>query len=98
MDVMDPLVREKVSARAHELWEREGRPAGGPEAFWSHALDELRGEGAAEMTDPGDQALPGTVGTGENICRVCRGTGRVDGNPCPNCGGSGKVIEEIGGG
>jgi len=36
-------------------------------------------------------------GTGENVCRACRGTGRIEGEPCENCGGIGKVIEEIGG-
>jgi RecJ-like exonuclease len=46
---------------------------------------------------PGDQAVPGTPGTGENICPDCKGTGRLDGAPCPTCGGSGKIIEGIGG-
>ncbi len=46
---------------------------------------------------PGDQAEPGTPGTGENVCRVCKGTGRDGDAPCGNCGGTGKVIEEIGG-
>lgn len=48
--------------------------------------------------NPGDKATPGTPGTGENLCRTCRGTGRQDGKPCPECGGTGKVIEGIGGG
>ena len=30
-------------------------------------------------THPGDQAPPGTPGTGENTCRTCQGTGKVDG-------------------
>ncbi len=46
---------------------------------------------------PGDMALPGTPGTGENICPTCSGSGEADGGPCPNCDGSGKVIEGIGG-
>lgn len=46
---------------------------------------------------PGDQARPGTPGTGENICRQCQGSGRLDGRDCPNCGGSGLVTEGIGG-
>lgn len=53
------------------------------------------------MTDnhiaPGDMAPPGTAGTGENICPVCSGSGEVDGGPCDNCEGTGKVIEGIGG-
>src|SRR4051812_44647826 len=40
--------------------------------------------------NPGDQAPPGTPGTGENVCRVCGGSGRLDDDPCPSCGGTGK--------
>ncbi len=47
---------------------------------------------------PGDEAAPGTPGTGEDICPDCNGTGRIDGRPCETCDGSGKVIEGIGGG
>jgi DnaJ-class molecular chaperone len=48
--------------------------------------------------NPGDQAPEGTPGTGENVCRHCRGTGRMpDGARCEECGGTGRVIEEIGG-
>ncbi|MDQ9170553.1 hypothetical protein Q8A64_09025 [Oxalobacteraceae bacterium R-40] len=51
------------------------------------------------QTNPGDDAPPGTPGTGEDICRVCRGTGKLEnGSDCPNCGGTGKVVEGIGGG
>ena len=48
-------------------------------------------------TNPGDEAVPGTPGTGENICPVCNGSGRNNGGECRNCGGTGKVIEGIGG-
>ena len=47
--------------------------------------------------NPGDEAPAGTPGTGENICRECGGSGRVDGAPCLSCGGSGKVIVGVGG-
>jgi DnaJ-class molecular chaperone len=53
--------------------------------------------GPAE-TNPGDEAPPGTPGTGENLCRHCNGRGEHDGAPCPVCGGTGKVIEGISGG
>jgi DnaJ-class molecular chaperone len=49
-------------------------------------------------TAPGDEAAPGTPGTGENLCRNCKGTGKQGNEPCPVCDGSGKVIEGIGGG
>lgn len=48
-------------------------------------------------TVPGDEAPPGTPATGENVCRTCRGTGRVDGHRCEDCGGSGIITEGIGG-
>ena len=46
---------------------------------------------------PGDDAAPGTPGTGENICPVCEGSGRISGEDCKNCNGSGRVIQGIGG-
>lgn len=47
--------------------------------------------------NPGDQAPAGTPGTGENLCPACSGTGTIDGEPCRKCGGTGKVVEGIGG-
>jgi DnaJ-class molecular chaperone len=51
-----------------------------------------------EPMAPGDQAAPGTPGSGENVCPRCNGAGATDGVTCPVCEGSGKVIEGIGGG
>jgi DnaJ-class molecular chaperone len=51
-----------------------------------------------DNTAPGDEAAPGVPGTGENVCPVCAGSGRVDDRPCENCGGSGRIVEGIGGG
>jgi RecJ-like exonuclease len=50
-----------------------------------------------ERMNPGDEAMPGTPGTGEAVCPQCSGTGRVSDGDCPNCGGTGKVIQGIGG-
>lgn len=50
-----------------------------------------------EPMAPGDQAPPGTPGTGENTCPVCNGSGSVEGRSCATCDGAGKVIEGIGG-
>lgn len=48
---------------------------------------------------PGDEAPPGTPGTGEDVCPDCSGTGiRKDGVECPTCEGTGRIIEGIGGG
>lgn len=50
-------------------------------------------------TEPGDEAPPGTIGSGEDLCPVCHGTGKIaESKPCPNCGGTGLIIEGIGGG
>ncbi|WP_164521338.1 MULTISPECIES: hypothetical protein [Sphingomonas] len=53
---------------------------------------------AEQPLSPGDDAAPGTPGTGENLCPRCSGSGQINGAECPECEGSGKVIEGIGGG
>lgn len=56
------------------------------------ALDDL------QSPHPGDEAAPGSPGTGEGLCRECGGTGRTaEGAKCPACDGSGKVTVGIGG-
>jgi hypothetical protein len=47
---------------------------------------------------PGDDAAPGTPGTGENVCPLCAGSGMVHGDSCARCLGTGIVQEGIGGG
>ena len=47
---------------------------------------------------PGDEAAPGTLGTGEQTCPVCGGAGLVDSQRCANCEGTGKIVQAIGGG
>jgi DnaJ-class molecular chaperone len=47
--------------------------------------------------NPGDEAAPGTLGTGEDVCPDCHGKGRIDGAPCATCGGSGTVVRAVGG-
>lgn len=50
----------------------------------------------------GDDAPPGAPGTGEGVCAVCHGSGRVTQDretiACANCGGTGVIVEGIGGG
>lgn len=47
---------------------------------------------------PGDEAAPGTPGTGEDVCRCCGGSGKMEGGKtCEECGGTGKVTVGIGG-
>jgi DnaJ-class molecular chaperone len=53
--------------------------------------------GEQRQRNPGDEAPPGSLGTGEAICRKCRGTGHVEGHDCPDCGGTGRITEGVGG-
>lgn len=45
---------------------------------------------------PGDEVPPGTPQSAENVCRRCKGTGKTNGAPCPDCRGSGKVTVLVG--
>lgn len=45
----------------------------------------------------GDEASPGTPGTGEALCPVCGGKGSINGRRCDECDGTGIVIQGIGG-
>lgn len=47
---------------------------------------------------PGDEAPPGTPGTGETVCRSCGGSGQLDGQRCAACEGTGRITVGIGGG
>lgn len=53
---------------------------------------------ARQTLRPGDVAPPGTAGTGEAPCRICRGSGINNGRRCEECAGTGIVIQGIGGG
>jgi hypothetical protein len=46
---------------------------------------------------PGDEARPGTPGTGEDVCPECNSSGEVDGETCANCEGTGRIVSGIGG-
>ncbi len=63
----DQAWEERVRARAHEIWEAEGRPEGGADRHWAAAEDELGATGSdpaaaaagtETWTDPG-----GSVGS-----------------------------------
>jgi len=47
---------------------------------------------------PGDELPANAPGAGENTCRACGGSGKLDGGDCRVCGGTGKVIESVAGG
>ncbi|WP_151634974.1 hypothetical protein [Noviherbaspirillum aerium] len=52
-----------------------------------------------EHLKPGDEAMAGTPGTGEDLCPDCSGSGKKkDGAECPTCEGTGRITQGIGGG
>jgi hypothetical protein len=59
--------------------------------------DKTKPKAGAPMS-PGDEARPGTPGTGEDVCPECNGRGRTaSGERCRNCDGTGRVVRGIGG-
>lgn len=52
---------------------------------------------AANGSENPEQVPEGTKGAGENVCRRCGGTGKVEGATCPDCAGTGKVTTPVGG-
>lgn len=51
----------------------------------------------AKQTKPAEAAPPGVPGTGEALCPVCSGKGTIAGRKCEECGGTGIIIQGIGG-
>jgi hypothetical protein len=49
--------------------------------------------------NPGDEVKPGTPGAGEDVCPRCNGSGSLEGGgECPDCAGTGVIIDAVGGG
>lgn len=46
---------------------------------------------------PGDEAPAGAPGTGQDVCRKCAGTGKLNDETCFACEGTGWVTVGIGG-
>ena len=77
-----------------------GSAGGGAGSHGGHAgAPSPQKVGGGESLSPGDEAAPGTVGSGDDVCPVCAGSGKnASGGACPNCRGTGIVTEGIGGG
>ena len=64
---MDEARRQRLSERAHAVWEREGRPEGQAERHWATAEEELRAEeqeqGQAGAADAEGTAAASTAAT-----------------------------------
>lgn len=55
--------------------------------------DSPSNQGGIAEDHMGSAPTPG----GEAICSTCNGSGQKDGSACPECGGTGKVVEPAGG-
>jgi len=61
---------ERIRRRAHEIWEREGRPEGRREEHWARARREAEAEeggsppGAAKSDGSPTDTAPGSAGAG----------------------------------
>jgi hypothetical protein len=54
---------DRIRRRAHEIWEREGRPEGRHAEHWARARREIEAEGEAP---PGRPAAAGTSAPGQS--------------------------------
>jgi len=52
----DPAIDSEIARRAHDIWEKEGRPHGRDQAHWSQAETEV-------LAGLADHVLPGEVAT-----------------------------------
>lgn len=74
---------ERIRRRAHEIWEREGRPDGKHDEHWSRAEREVQAEGGTATEDSSDTtakrrgAAKGTRAAAQTISSVATGTGEV---------------------
>ena len=84
----DPGASVDLAVRSATSPGRSDQPAGGEGA---------RPGAPTPPMAPGDEAPAGTPGTGEDLCRACGGTGQLNGGPCPECEGTGRVTVGIGG-
>lgn len=53
---MDEALHHKVSERAHQIWEREGRPVGVAHLHWDQALQEILAEEGKDTPVDNDKA------------------------------------------
>ncbi|SMH45175.1 DUF2934 domain-containing protein [Azospirillum agricola] len=73
-------IQERISRRAHEIWEREGHPDGRHDEHWAQAEAEIRAEdgagtsGGAAGKPSRKAAAKGTRAAAEGLSAVAAGT------------------------
>lgn len=100
---MDESEGTSDSAPAEGAENLPPRYDGSPRSAQPEPMPKISGGGPYQTEEilppaaPGDEAAPGTPGTGENICPLCSGSGTQNGVVCANCKGTGRITEGIGG-
>jgi hypothetical protein len=95
IDLSESVAGEEDPGASVDLAMRDPAPPGASDQ--PAGASGARAAGPTPPMAPGDEAPPGTPGTGEDLCRACGGTGILNGSPCPECEGTGKVTVGIGG-
>lgn len=68
-------IQERISRRAHEIWEREGHPHGRHDEHWAQAEAEIRAEDSAgKPAGTARAAAKGTRAAAEDLSAVAAGT------------------------
>jgi DnaJ-class molecular chaperone len=91
IDLAESVAGEEDPGASIDIDQRASAKSGQP------AAGGRKPSGAQAPMSPGDEAPPGTPGTGEDVCPDCGGTGKRAGRDCPTCQGTGKVTVGIGG-
>jgi DnaJ-class molecular chaperone len=62
------------------------------------ATDPSQDLAVTDVTRAGDEIPSGTPGSGDDVCPRCNGSGKMEGQECEFCSGTGIITRAIGGG
>ena len=75
--------QNRVSRRAHELWEREGHPHGRHDEHWAQAEAQIRAEDGARAAKTDDPAGGGRKTAGKGTRAAAEGLSTVESDDKP---------------
>jgi hypothetical protein len=94
---MADSIEDRIRARAHAIWEGEGRPEGRHDEHWRRALEEVGAEGPSandaegpEAAASGTEPAGGTLGTPGGVASGLQPGGMIPG------GGPGTGVGSLG--
>jgi hypothetical protein len=90
---------ESIAQTGAGLPDDSSSPVGIDDATVERVRQQLQSGTTRQDVPANPEAVPaGTEGAADNVCRRCSGAGRLEGGPCPDCDGTGKVLTPVGGG